>query len=108
MASRSFILSNIVALLCTDAITAFAGPNRHIALTTSSLLQVAKPGREEISWLELPTPRKQRNSFLDNNLPSVETVVGRVAMIGAIGLLVTEITTGESFMEQVMLAVKGM
>jgi hypothetical protein len=29
-------------------------------------------------------------------------------MIGAIGLLVTEITTGESFMEQVMLAVKGM
>lgn len=42
---------------------------------------------------------------MDHNLPSVETVVGRVAMIGAMGLLFTEFTTGESILEQFALAV---
>jgi hypothetical protein len=104
MPSQSFILSSIVAVLSTDATTAFARPHRQTALSSSSL-QAAEPGREEISWFELPTPRKQRSSFVDHNLPSVETVVGRVAMIGAMGLLFTEFTTGESILEQFALAV---
>ena len=69
-----------------------------------SSLRVAQPQQDELSWFELPTPRRQK-SALSENLPSVETVVGRIAMIGAVGFMFGELMTGHSVSEQVVEAV---
>jgi len=35
------------------------------------------------------------------DLEDAELIVGRIAMVGAVGLLVREVFTGESFLEQI-------
>jgi hypothetical protein len=49
------------------------------------------------NWRQLPMRKREEVS---ENLTGYEIHVGRLAMVGFIGLLVTEIVSGEGFAEQ--------
>jgi hypothetical protein len=63
---------------------------------SSSLRQSSVP-EEQPSWIELPRPFPERKS---TDEPQAELVLGRSAMVGALGFLVGEVLTGESVVEQ--------
>lgn len=67
------------------------------------LKQSAEPVGDAPSWIDLPRPQKE-TAYRDT-LPSIEIVVGRVAMVGALSLFFNELTTGASISEQVMNAI---
>lgn len=96
------LMTLLMVLSSTSSIMAFV-PSQGRSFVGSSL-RVAQPQQDELSWFELPTPRRQK-STLSENLPSVETVVGRIAMIGAVGFMFGELMTGHSVSEQVVEAV---
>ena len=103
MPSRSIImLSSIVALMSTNDASAFTSQGRPALINLA--LQASQFRQDELPWFELPAPRKPKSSFTES-LPSVETVVGRVAMIGALGFIFGELTTGESVSEQIACAI---
>eukprot|EP00542_Grammatophora_oceanica_P015679 CAMPEP_0194030122 /NCGR_PEP_ID=MMETSP0009_2-20130614/3717_1 /TAXON_ID=210454 /ORGANISM="Grammatophora oceanica, Strain CCMP 410" /LENGTH=138 /DNA_ID=CAMNT_0038670011 /DNA_START=95 /DNA_END=511 /DNA_ORIENTATION=- len=60
--------------------------------------------QKQLSWLDLPKSSllnlEQDKSSYVKNLPSAELIIGRVAMIGAISLMIGEFTTGASIVEQ--------
>ena len=70
--------------------------------------QSAEPSvkNDSPSWVNLPRP--QENDESTASMPSAEQWVGRLAMIGAVGLFIGEITTGESVSEQVMDLISGL
>lgn len=61
-----------------------------------SLYQSLLP-EEQPSWIELPRPFLERQS---NQHGDAELLLGRLAMVGALGFLVGEIVTGETVVEQ--------
>ena len=61
-----------------------------------SLYQSSVP-EEQPSWIELPRRFLEGQS---NQHDDAELLLGRMAMVGALGFLVGEILTGESVIEQ--------
>ena len=49
-------------------------------------------------WIDLPSPRQEDNV---EKYTGVELGIGRVAMVGFIGLFVNEVISGESFGQQI-------
>jgi hypothetical protein len=80
-------------------------PKRPLRITVG---QSAEPSVKNgsPSWVNLPRP--QEDDELTASMPSAEQWVGRLAMIGAVGLFIGEITTGESVSEQVMDLISGL
>merc|ERR1712176_256370 len=72
-----------------------------------AVVETGLPTMDEVAkkaeWYTLPA---NRNSEQDRkqveNLSDAELMIGRVAMVGAISLLVGEVMTGQSIFEQVM------
>mmetsp|Transcript_39184 Transcript_39184/g.117807 ORF Transcript_39184/g.117807 Transcript_39184/m.117807 type:complete len:131 (-) Transcript_39184:268-660(-) len=55
------------------------------------------PQRKDVSWVDLP---KSAESSDEDVLPSAEIIIGRIAMVGALGLFANEVISGKSVMEQ--------
>lgn len=51
-------------------------------------------------WIDLPSPSKTQDSI--EKYDGIEIGVGRVAMVGFLGLFVKEVISGESFGQQIV------
>jgi hypothetical protein len=100
----TLFLALVVAFLAQTSFAFVASvPNTKKApsLLLTQLRQSAEPfedKRKAVSWVDLPRPLQ--DDRIAAALPSAEQWVGRLAMVGAVGLIVGEITTGHSFSEQ--------
>jgi hypothetical protein len=72
-----------------------------------SFMKMASSGVEErpqqipTNWRQLPSKGPREITITKQDL-SIEIIIGRIAMVGFIGLLVREIVSGEKFSEQVI------
>ncbi|GKY93968.1 hypothetical protein MPSEU_000363700 [Mayamaea pseudoterrestris] len=51
------------------------------------------------SWMDLPS-KKEREILTVAQLDGAELLIGRIAMVGAVGIIVNEIFTGASILDQ--------
>lgn len=93
----------VAASTLLSSVDAFAISPRTLRTSTTAVYQSSVPqdksprGRLP-SWVDLPN---RASDNLKSNLYQTELSVGRVAMVSAIGLLIKEVVTGESILEQV-------
>jgi phosphate/sulfate permease len=96
----------VVAWLLTSSLAAFSShTSSRLAFTgrlnqSSRSIDAPTQVTERPSWMDLPKSVQKDSRFVEQSLPTAEIIVGRVAMVGAMGLLVGELTTGESVIEQ--------
>jgi hypothetical protein len=100
--SPTLFIALVVAFLAQTSYAFVASvPNAKPSPMLTKLRQSAEPfedKRKAVSWVHLPRPIQDNR--IAAALPSAEEWVGRLAMLGAVGLIVGEITTGHSFSEQ--------
>ena len=115
---RSFLLSLLLLATSLTSTLSFVVDHRTSACVVAGERQQSQPksfmkimassGFEEstqqqqiitANWRQLPSKGPKEVPITKEDL-SIEIIIGRVAMVGFIGLLVREIVSGEKFSEQ--------
>lgn len=105
---RSFLLCLLFLASLTSTLSFVVDSRRTVCVVgerqQKSCMKMASSGVEErtqitTNWRQLPSKGPKEVTITKQEL-SIEIIIGRIAMVGFIGLLVREIVSGEKFSEQ--------
>ena len=106
--TRSFRRHSAVLLLASSALLVPSAesfsvrPNpssrapSHLGVNTHLETSATTTRDKSLSWIDLPSKSSRQQERLDG----LELIVGRVAIVGAAGIIIKELVTGESILDQ--------
>jgi hypothetical protein len=104
MQLKSLVVLLLSALRLFNLSSAFSVSSSH-SRSPRTVLQSASVNNNDKEksprWIDSPRPRERVDNEKYSNL---EMGIGRVAMVGFIGLLANEVISGESFSQQILCA----
>ncbi|CAJ1966801.1 unnamed protein product [Cylindrotheca closterium] len=110
MQVRSLLLQLLLSLTMSQVTSGFsisnipAGSKVAQAKTTTAMRSASLDENDvRPKWIDLPSPPKARNVIEES--AGIEIAIGRVAMVGFVGLFAKEVISGESFGQQIVDAV---
>lgn len=96
------LISLLLALCLSSSALAFSVPTKQMQASTALKLSTMDENEILPEWTQLPRSRAKTP-----DLDKMEIGIGRVAMVGFIGLLAREVISGESFGQQILEALTG-